>query len=161
MLFKLITARNLYICCAVILLLFALGHTAGFLLFTPPHQDGQNVLKLMQSVPLGEPGEAFTYFGFYRGFGLLITVLLLFLAMVALAFAGMLRDSSGGPEWLAWLFWLTQVATFILSVLYFPPPPVMMSAVLTILSGAAVVLGRRTGQWSQMPPPGSAFHTGA
>ncbi|MGZ5198304.1 MAG: LIC_13387 family protein [Telluria sp.] len=155
---RFVTPRTLYICCAAILLLFALGHTAGFLLFTPPHEDGQTVLKLMRSVPVGEPGQSLTYYGFYRGFGLLITVHLVFLALVALAFAGMLRGDSAGPEWLGWVFWFTQIATLILSVLYFSLPPVMMSAVLTILSGAAVLLARRTGQWSQ-PVRAQSFFT--
>lgn len=75
-------ATWLYRIAAILLLLFAAGHTIGFLKFVPPTPEGQAVLDAMNNVHL-QPGAAYTYGGFYRGFGLFATVYFLFAAFVA------------------------------------------------------------------------------
>jgi hypothetical protein len=77
------SATVLYRVSAVILLLFAAGHTLGFLTFKPPSAEGLAVREAMNSVPLQVGGQTFTYGGFYRGFGLFVSTYLLFCAYLA------------------------------------------------------------------------------
>jgi len=75
-------ATWLYRIAAILLLLFATGHTVGFLKFVPPTPEGQAVMNAMDNVHL-QPGATYTYGGFYRGFGFFLTVYLLFAAFLA------------------------------------------------------------------------------
>ena len=63
---------------AVILLLFAVGHTFGFLTFQPPTEQGLAVREAMANVHFQVGGKIFSYGGFYRGFGISATIGMLF-----------------------------------------------------------------------------------
>ena len=65
---------TLYRIAAVLLLLFACGHTAGFLSFKPSSPEGLAALSAMNSVAFDFEGNNRTYGGFYVGFGLTVTV---------------------------------------------------------------------------------------
>jgi hypothetical protein len=130
------------------MLLFALCHTIGFLLYSPSQPEARHVLELMHSVPLEKPGEVLTFYGFYQGFGLLISAYQVFLAAVAFSISRMLRMGTGVPESLGWSFALVQFITLTLSWLDFSGPPIVMSAVLSIVATGAVLQTRRVGGWS-------------
>jgi hypothetical protein len=76
-------AAVLYRIASVLLVLFAAGHTVGFLRFNPPSAEGQAVYESMNQVHFQVKGSSFSYGGFYRGFGLFVTVYLLFSAFLA------------------------------------------------------------------------------
>jgi len=61
-------ATLLYRIASVLLLLFALGHTVGFLKFKPPTAEGVAVRDAMTNVHFQVSGRDYTYGGFYRGF---------------------------------------------------------------------------------------------
>src|SRR5437867_4443896 len=55
------TATRLFRIAAVLLVIFALGHTAGFLNFKPPTKEGFAVLNAMNSVRFQVGGTSFSY----------------------------------------------------------------------------------------------------
>jgi len=59
------SATLLYRIASVLLLLFALGHTVGFLKFKPPTAEGVAVRDAMTNVHFQVSGRG----GFYRGLG--------------------------------------------------------------------------------------------
>jgi len=76
-------ATLLFRIAAVLLLLFATGHTIGFLSFTPPTPEGVAVRDAMSNVHFQVRNNSLSYGGFYRGFGLFVTAYLLFSAFLA------------------------------------------------------------------------------
>ena len=76
-------ATVLYRIACVLLILFAAGHTVGFLNFNPPTAEARAVRDSMNSVHFQVRGASFSYGGFYIGFGLYVTAYLLFSAFLA------------------------------------------------------------------------------
>jgi hypothetical protein len=76
------SATILFRIAAVVFLLFALGHTFGFLSFKPPTAEGLAVQKAMGDVVFKVGGSDLSYGAFYRGFGLSCTISILFSAIL-------------------------------------------------------------------------------
>lgn len=130
-------ARLLYRIAAVMLVLFALGHTAGFLRFKPPSAEGRSVRDAMDRVQFQVRGTTFSYGGFYRGFGLSITVYLLFTAFLAWNLGTLAGRSPGAIGSIAWSFVGLEVAMLALSWIYFAPAPAVLSGVVVLCLGWA------------------------
>src|SRR5262249_39990245 len=77
------TTRVLYRIAAVVFLLFAAGHTFGFLSFRPESADALAVYNSMNSVTFDFNGTVRSYAQFYTGFGLQVTAYLVFGAYLA------------------------------------------------------------------------------
>lgn len=77
------SATLLYCIAAVLLLLFAVGHTVGFMGFKPASPEGLAVRDAMNSVRFEFKGASHSYGGFYTGFGLTVTAYLVFSAFLA------------------------------------------------------------------------------
>ncbi len=120
---------------AILLVLFAAGHTFGFLRFVPATPAGAAVLNGMKTVPLTTAGPVFTYYGFYVGFGLFVTAYLLFAAFVAWHLAGLARSAPRSVGLLGWGLFAVQVVCLILSWVWFSGPPAAFSAVVVVLVG--------------------------
>jgi hypothetical protein len=133
-------ATLLYRIAAVVLILFAAGHTFGFLKFKPPSPEGVAVRDAMDSVNLQVNNGKVTYGDFYRGFGLFCSVYLLFAAYVAWFLGGMAQTNPQAVGMLAWVFFALQIVGLVLSWIYFLPPPVVLSAVVSICTGWAAWL---------------------
>jgi succinate dehydrogenase hydrophobic anchor subunit len=126
---------------AVILLLFAAGHTFGFLTFKPPTEQGQAVREAMANVHFEVGGRIFSYGGFYHGFGLSATVSMLFEAFVCWFLGGLARRNPREVAPIGWALVVQQIAGMVLSLMYFGVPPTAFSAVLTICLILATLLG--------------------
>jgi hypothetical protein len=122
---------------AVLLLLFAAGHTFGFLTFTPPTEQGIAVRDAMNHVHFEVKGAIFSYGGFYRGFGLSATVGLLFEAFVAWHLAAVARRNPSEAVAIGWALFAQQVAGFVLAWMYFAIVPAILSGLLALLIGYA------------------------
>jgi len=134
-------ATWLYRIAAILLVLFAAAHTIGFLKFVPPTSDGKAVMDAMNTVRL-QPGAIYTYGGFYRGFGLFVTVCLLFAAILAWHLGELARKLPAAAGSLPWIFFCVQLASLAISWRYFPAPPVVSSALVAICVGWAAILMR-------------------
>src|SRR5260370_11922253 len=95
----------------------------------------------MNNVHFQVRGSSFSYGGFYRGFGLTITVYLLFSAFLAWHLGTL---ASGNPQaigLLGWVFMAVQVASVVLSWKYFSAAPAMLSAIVAVCLGWAAWVG--------------------
>jgi hypothetical protein len=134
------TATWLYRITAVLLILFAAGHTVGFLKFKASNADGAAVFDSMNSVRLHVGNGMLTYGDFYRGFGIFCTLYLLFAAYLAWHLSGLAQSNPQAIGTLAWAFFLLQLASIVVSWIYFLPPPVVFSSIVAICTGWAAWL---------------------
>jgi hypothetical protein len=130
-------ATWLYRIATVLLVLFALGHTFGFLHFRPPTPEGVAVHDAMNNVHFQVRGENLSYGGFYVGFGLFVTAYLLFAAFLAWYLAGLVGTAPRVASTLGWGLFAVQVASLVLSFIYFAGPPTVLSGVLAACLGWA------------------------
>jgi hypothetical protein len=137
------SATVLYRIASIVLILFAAGHTTGFLTFKPPSAEGIAVHDAMNNVHFEVGGKLFTYGNFYKGFGLYITVYLLFSALVAWHLGGLAATHPEAVGMLGWAFVAMQLVSVVLSWVYFFPVTAIFSAVAALCSGWAAVLAQR------------------
>ncbi len=137
-------AVTLYRIASVLLVLFAAGHTVGFLKFKPPTAEGLAVRDAMNNVHFQVRGSSFSYGGFYTGFGLYITLYLVFSAFLAWHLGNVASNSPQAIGALGWVFCAVQVVSLILSWKYFSAAPTILSAAVAICLGWAawLVAGR-------------------
>ena len=129
-------ATLLYRIAAVVFVLFAAGHTFGFLSFRPASAEGLAVWNAMNTVHFQAQGATFSYGGWYKGFGLSITASTLFQAVVAWHLAGLAARSPGAAAGaLAWSFFALQVVGVVLSWIWFGVAPFVLSALIAICLG--------------------------
>lgn len=131
------SATLLYRIASVLLLLFAAGHTVGFLKFKPPTPESVAVRDAMDNVKFALGKGQFTYGDFYRGFGLFCTAYLLFTAFLAWHLGGMAQTNPQAVVTLSWVFFVLQLASVLLSWRYFIPPPLIFSALVALCTGWA------------------------
>ena len=120
----------LYRIAALLLFLFACGHTAGFLTFKPASADGMAAMNAMNGVAFDFEGNSRTFGGFYTGFGLTVTAYLLFSAFVAWHLGRLAAQQPGAAVPLAWALVAVQLVSLALSVRYFFIVPVIFSALV-------------------------------
>src|ERR1700740_1922009 len=96
-----VKARILYRISSVLLLLFAAGHTLGFRK-TDPKWGVDSLIGLMRAVRFDAQGVSPTYWDFYVGFGLFVSVFLVFAAVLAWQLGGLAPETLAlmrGPAW--------------------------------------------------------------
>ncbi|HYL22153.1 MAG TPA: hypothetical protein VEU74_10360 [Gemmatimonadales bacterium] len=133
-------ATLLYRIGAVLLVLFALGHTIGFLRFKPPTPEAVAVRDAMNNVQFPVGGSRLSYGGFYRGFGLFVTAYLLFAAFLAWHLGRLAATNPQAIGGLGWAFCAVQVASLVLGLVYFSAAPTVLSALLAACLGWAAWL---------------------
>jgi hypothetical protein len=136
------TTSLLYRIASVLLVLFALGHTLGFRR-TSGMEGADSVVALMQSVHFTVQGNRRAYWDFYVGFGLFVTVFLLFAAVLSWQLGGMSRDLLIRMPVVTWGFSICFAAVTILSWKYFFPVPALFSVLTTASLIAAAWVSSR------------------
>ena len=127
---------------AILLLLFAVGHTVGFRQSDP--QWGVDALTdSMRSIHFDVQGFNRTYWGFFVGFGLFVTVFLLFAAVLAWQLGGLPPDSLARLRGIAWALVLCFAAVTVLSWRYFFIVPIVFSIAITVCLAAAAWLSAK------------------
>ena len=135
-------ATVLYRIAAFVFVLFAVGHTYGFLSLRAPSADGRAVFDAMNTVHFVVHDRSYTYGAFYRGFGLSCTVSTLFSAFVAWHLGDLARSAPSAVGALGWVFCAVQLAGLGISLIYFGPPPAVLSALVSILLACAAWFAR-------------------
>jgi hypothetical protein len=132
----------LYRIASGLLILFAVGHTLGFRR-VDPRWGIDSIIATLRSTRFDVQGLDRTYWDFYTGFGLFVTVLLVFVAVLTWHLGGLPKDSLSAMPSVTWgLAACFAVVTF-LSWRYFFILPVVFSGVITIcLIVAAWIAGR-------------------
>jgi len=135
-------ANWLYRIAAVLLGLFSAGHTLGFRQ-VDPHWGIEALVASMQSVQFDVQGFSRTYYDFYAGFGLFVSVLLLFAALVCWQLAAVNAATLRSLSFLSWSLVVCFAGVTFLSWKYFFMVPLVFSAAITICLFAAALLARK------------------
>ena len=133
----------LYRIAALLLVLFAAGHTLGFLKFKGTTPEAMEVRQAMDKIHFDVRGTSLSFGGFYVGFGLYVTVYLLFSAFLAWYLGGLAGRMPQAIGALGWVFFAVQVASFVLSWIYFSAAPALLSGLVAALAGWAALLTRQ------------------
>jgi len=127
-------ASAFYRIAAVLLLLLDAGHTSGF-----PWSDPQWGVDLgsMRSTHFYIMGFTRTYWDFYVGFGLIVSVFLLLAVVLAWQLGGLPPEFLARMRVTAWAFALCFAAITVLDLKYFFVIPIVFSIVITFFLIAA------------------------
>jgi hypothetical protein len=134
-----VIARILYRISAVLLLLFAAGHTLGFRQ-NVPEWGADAVTGLMRSVHFDAQGFTRTYWDFFSAFGLLFSVFLLFSAVLAWLLAALPAETLARVRGIAWALAVCFVAVTALTWRYAFTTPIIFSALISVCLIAAAWL---------------------
>jgi hypothetical protein len=136
-------ARILYRISAVLLLLYAAGHTFGFRQ-NNPEWGADAVLASMRSVHFDAQGFTRTYWDFFTAFGLFFSVFLLFAAVLAWLLAGLPAETLARVRGIPWALAICFVALTALTWRYAFTTPIVFSILITVCLIAAVLLSPKT-----------------
>ena len=132
----------LYRIASGLLLLFAIGHTLGFRQ-VDPSWGADSVVGALKSTPFNVQGFTRTYWDFYTGFGLFVTIFLVFAAVLAWQLGNLPQNVLRAMPVVPWALALGFMGVTFLSWRYFFVVPLAFSAVITLcLILAAWVAGR-------------------
>lgn len=121
----------LYRIAAVLLLLFAIGHTLGFRQ-SDPQWGVDAVVGSMRSIHFDVQGFSRTYWDFFVGSGLFVSVFLLFAAILAWQLGGLSPGTLARLRGTAWAFALCFTALAILSWRYLFLLPLLFTIVIAL-----------------------------
>ena len=131
---------------SVITFLYFAGHTAGM-----PWTPGQGpaelaVIEAMKTNHFAAMGSSRTYWDFYFGFGVIISVLQLVQAVVLWQLGALAKTDAARLRPIIATFLAAFIAIAILGWMYFFILPVIMATVIAIcLAGAFVMAGQENG----------------
>jgi len=133
-------ASTLYRIASVLLLLLDAGHTSGF-----PWSDPAWGVDLgpMRSTHFYILGFSRTYWDFYVGFGLTISVILLLAVVLAWQLGSLPPESLARMRGTAWTFALCFAAITVLDWKYFFIIPIVFSIAITLCLTAAAWLSSK------------------
>ena len=137
-------ARIFYRISAVLLVLFAAGHTFGFRQVNPAW-GADAVVAIMQSVHFNAEGFTRTYWDFFSAFGLFFSVFLLFAAVLAWVLGGLPAEILARVRSIAWALAICFVAITALNWVYAFTIPIVFSTLTTVCLIAAAWLSAKTG----------------
>jgi hypothetical protein len=133
----------LYRIAAVLLVLFAIGHTFGFWQ-AQPEWNADSVIASMRSVHFDAQGFNRTYWDFYLGFGLFVSVFLLLAAVLSWQMGSLPAGTLAQLRGPVWALVLCFAAVTVLSWRYFFIIAIVLSAAITLaLAAAAYVSGKQ------------------
>jgi hypothetical protein len=120
-------------------LLFAAGHTVGFRQIDP--MWGVNALvHSMQTTQFNVNGSDRTYWDFFVGFGLFVSVLMVFASIIAWQFGSLPSGALGGMRVSVWGFAGCFAVVAYLSWRYFFLVPMVFSSLIFLFLLAAAWL---------------------
>jgi len=133
---------------AVLLLLFAVGHTLGFRQ-ADPKWGVDALLVSMRSIHFDIGGFNRTYWDLFMAAGLLVGVFLLFAAILAWQLGGLPAETLARMRGIAWAFALCFAAVTVVSCRYLFIIPIAFSIVITLCLTVAAWLSAKQ---VSMPP---------
>jgi D-alanyl-lipoteichoic acid acyltransferase DltB (MBOAT superfamily) len=125
---------------AVILAIFTLGHTVGTMSSITNTPEEGAVISAMQSHRFPVMGFLRSYWDFYRGFSVTITVLLSVLAVIAWQLGAISRRNPETARPIAITLLIGCAANAVASWKYFFAAPMLTSVATVLCAGVAVAL---------------------
>jgi hypothetical protein len=135
-------ARALYRIAAVLLLLFAVGHTLGFRQ-SDPQWGVDTLLASMRSLHFDVQGFSRTYWDLFLAAGFSVGVFYVFAAILAWQLGGLPAGTLALMRGTAWAFALCFAAITILSWRYLFILPIVFSLLITVCLIAAAWLSAK------------------
>lgn len=133
---------RLYKITSVLLFLFAIGHTAGLLKPKSFGREGDEVLAAMHTVHVHVMGSNHTFWDFYVGFGLLVSIFFVFTSVWAWQLSSLWGRQREAVKALAWTFFLCQAGVAVLCCTNFFLVPIVFSVMISLCSGLAAYKAR-------------------
>ncbi len=124
-------ASLFYRIAAVLILLFDIGHTIGFLQHDPEWKV-DSLIGSMKSIRFDIQGFSRSYWDFFVGFGLFVTVFLLLSAVVAWQLGGLETETLRRVRGIGWSLAICFVLLTFLSFKYFFILPLIFSIVIAV-----------------------------
>jgi len=124
-----LTTRLIYRIAAVLILLFDVGHTAGYPWSDPSWRVD---LGAIQSSHFKVVGFTRTIWDFYVGFGLFVSVFLLLAAIFAWQLSNLPAETLRLVRSSAWVLSVCFAAVTVLSWMYFFTIPIVFSGLITV-----------------------------
>jgi hypothetical protein len=124
-------ASVFYRMAAGLILLFDIGHTIGFRQ-SDPTWGVDTLLGLMRSIHFEVQGFSRTYWDLFLAAGLLVTVFLLFAAVLAWQLGGLSAEALARLRPTAWALALCFVAVTIVSLKYLFLLPIVFSLLIAV-----------------------------
>ena len=119
-----------------LLVLYFLGHTRGALLSLPHFSaEADAVLASMKSVHFQCLGSTCTWFGFYLGFGYLVSAFFLLSAAMTWYLGGLSRVERRRLVPLTWMLFLSHAADAVIAWTWFFIAPQLFSTMIAALLG--------------------------
>lgn len=125
---------------SVLLFVYAVGHTFGFLVDDPETPEGRSVWSSMVKTHLSRGKQSHTYADFYRGFGIFVAAFLLFESFLAWHCGHLVAEYATDAILFGWCILLFQVLALILSLRYFGMVQVLLSLLTGTCAGIALAL---------------------
>ncbi len=135
-------APMFYRIAAVLLLLFAVGHTLGFLQ-TDPTWGVDTLVGSMRSIHFNVQGFNRTYWDFFLAAGLSVTVFYVFAAIFAWQLGRLPPATLALMRGTAWVFALSFAAIAVVSWIYLFWIPIAFSMLITICLSVAAWLSAK------------------
>jgi hypothetical protein len=131
-------ASIFYRAAAVLLLLFAIGHTLGFSQPPDPSWHADTVVDSMRAIHFDVMAFNTSYWGFFMGAGLSVGLLYLFAAVLAWQLGGLPLETLARMRITLWAFAFCFAAIAVVSWHYLFFIPIAFSALVTLcLAGGA------------------------
>jgi len=140
-------ASLLYRVAAVLLLLFAVGHTLGFRQ-SDPAWGVETLLASMRSIHFDMQGFQRTYWDLFVAAGFSVGVFYLFAAVLAWQLGRLPADTLAVMRTTVWAFALSFAAIAVISCAYLFIIPIVFSLVITLCLAAAAWLSARPNRGS-------------
>ena len=140
-------ASMFYRIAAVLLLLFAVGHTLGFRQ-SDPTWGVDALLGSMRSIHFDMQGSNRTYWDLFVGAGFSVGVFYLFAAILAWQLGGLPATTLARMRGTAWAFALSFAAIAVVSLMYLFIVPVAFSIAITVCLTAAAWLSASSNRGS-------------
>jgi hypothetical protein len=132
---------------ATLLVLFCAGHTIGGMLSQRSLGLASDVVfASMKAVHFTFNGSTCTWYGFWLGFGLMVSVFLLFSAFLAWRLDGVRPESWPVVSPIAWALAASYACTAALSWAYFFAGPGVIATAVTLLLVMGAIRKQRSGR---------------
>jgi len=131
------TARRLLRIAAILSFLYFLGHSAGMPWTPSTSGSGEAVVRGMQLVRFDVFGSSRTYWDFYQGFGLTLSVLQLLESVVLWLLAGLAAEAPAQVRPFVLAFLIANLAQLVLVFRYFFLPPIVFCIAIAVCLGLA------------------------
>jgi hypothetical protein len=126
-----VKASTFYRIATVLILLFAVGHTLGFLQ-TDPTWKADSVVASMRSLRFDVQGFSRTYWDFFLGAGFTLSIFLLFAAVLSWQLSGLPGEVLSRMRVIAWAFVICFAGIAVLSWRYLFTIPFVFSVVIAL-----------------------------